>query len=287
MSWVLTRMFCSGQAAHEGQHGPDGVRRLARHVQGHLAADGVPVRDAAAGLDRGDVDARDVDVLGDAHLGLGHRGIGPGSIAGLPVPDVVVGLVLAPVRAQDERARLHRLVRVDDDRERLVVDGDRGDAVGGDVLGRRDDRGDLLGLVHDGRGRQHHLLVAREGRHPVEPGLLEVGAGDDREDARDLERLGRVDALDGRVGVRAAHDVQPQLAGQVEVVDVLARATDEAGVFLALDGMAHATDLGAGRSSRASVVISSLPLNRPRPVRPRLPVLRPLPRPRPGHSRSR
>ena len=65
-------------------------------------------------------------------------------------------------------------------------------------------------------------------------------------DARDLERLGRVDALDRRVGVRAAHDVEPELAGQVEVVDVLARAADEARVLLALDGVAHAPDLGAG-----------------------------------------
>ena len=43
-------------------------------------------------------------------------------------------------------------------------------------------------------------------------------------DARDLERLGRVDALDRRVGVRAADDVQPELARQVDVVDVLALA---------------------------------------------------------------
>ena len=80
----------------------------------------------------------------------------------------------------------------------------------------------------------------------MQAGLLEVGAGDDREHARDLEGLGRIDALDGRVGVRAADDVQPQLAGQVEVVDVLAGAADEARVLLALDGVTHAPDLGAG-----------------------------------------
>ena len=75
---------------------------------------------------------------------------------------------------------------------------------------------------------------------------LQVLAGDDRGDARDLERLGRVDRLDGRVGVRAADDVQPELAGQVHVLDVLALALDEARVFLALDRVAHAPDLGAG-----------------------------------------
>ena len=74
----------------------------------------------------------------------------------------------AAVRSQDEGVGLERLERVDDDRQRLVVDQDRGDAVGGDVLGGRDDRGDLLGLVHDRVGRQHHLHVAGQRRHPVE-----------------------------------------------------------------------------------------------------------------------
>ena len=245
------------QAAHEREHRPNGVRRLARHVQRHLAADGVPVRDAAAGLDRRDVDARDVDVLGDAHLGLGDRGVRPGPIARFPVPDVVVGLVGAAVGPQHERIRLQRLEGIDDDRQRLVVDVDRRDAVGGDVLGRRHDRGDFLGLVHDGRRRQHHLLVAREGRHPVEPGLLEVGARDHGQDARDLERLGRIDALDRRVGVGAANDVQPELAGQVDVVDVLAHAADEARVLLALDGMAHAADLGGGVGLCLVVIVAT------------------------------
>ncbi len=121
------------------------------------------------------MDARDVDVLGDTDLGCRHRGIGPGPVARLPVPDVVVLLVLTPVGAQHEGVRLHRSVWIDDDRKRLVVDQDSRDAVGCDVLGRRDDRGHFLGLVHDGRGRQHHLLVAGEGRHPVQARLLEVG----------------------------------------------------------------------------------------------------------------
>src|SRR3989304_5631016 len=35
---------------------PDDVRRLARHVERQVTVDGVPVGDAAAGLDAGDVD---------------------------------------------------------------------------------------------------------------------------------------------------------------------------------------------------------------------------------------
>ena len=78
-------------------------------------------------------------------------------------------------------------------------------------------------LVHDRVDRQHHLHVAGERRHPGELVALQVLAGDDGGDARDLERLGRVDRLDRGVGVRAADDVEPELARQVDVVDVLAR----------------------------------------------------------------
>ena len=80
----------------------------------------------------------------------------------------------------------------------------------------------------------------------MQPGLLQVGAGDDGGDTGDLERLAGVDALDRRVGVRAPDDVQPEHARQDEVVDVLALAADEPWVFLALDGVAHAPDFGRG-----------------------------------------
>ena len=63
-------------AGDEREDRPDGVRRLRCHVQRQLLADRVPVRDAAARLDRGDVDARDVDVLRHGHLGRGDGRIG-------------------------------------------------------------------------------------------------------------------------------------------------------------------------------------------------------------------
>ena len=90
------------------------------------------------------MDARDVDVLRDPDLGRGQRGVGRSLVARLPVPDVVVLLVLAAVRAQDGRVGLERLERVDDDLQRLVVDHHGGDAVGRRVAARGDDRGDLL-----------------------------------------------------------------------------------------------------------------------------------------------
>ncbi len=199
------------------------------------------------------------------HLGGREVGIRRGSVARFPVPDVVGLLVRAAVRPKDGRVRLERLERIDDDRQRLVVDEHRGHAVGGGVAGRGDDRRDLLRLVHDRVHGQHHLHVAGQRRHPVELVALEILAGHHGGDARDLQGLGRVDRLDLGVGVRAADDVEPELARQVDVLDVLALATDHPWVFLALDRMAHATDRGAGAGFSLCRHLVS-PLNRPRPA---------------------
>ena len=78
----------------------------------------------------------------------------------------------------------------------------------------------------------------------MEAGLLEVGAGDDGEDARRRQSARCVDRLDLRVRVRRPDDVEPEHARQDDVIDVLAGAADEAGVLLALDGVAHPPDFG-------------------------------------------
>ena len=93
-----------GDLGDQREHGPNRVRRLGRHPHGQLAADLVEAGDAAARLDRGDVDARDVDVLGDDDVGIVDRGLGGGSIADFPVPDVV-GLLLL-VGSNQRRVRL-------------------------------------------------------------------------------------------------------------------------------------------------------------------------------------
>ena len=236
----------AGTRGDQREDRPDGMRRLARDVQRELLANGIPVGDATARLDRGHVDARDVDVLGDPDLGRSQRGIGRIPVARLPVPDVVVLLVLAPIRAQHRGVGLECLEGVDDDLQWLVVDHHRLDAIRGRIAVRGDDRGHLLRLVHHRVGREHHLHVAREGRHPVQLVALEVLARDHGEDARDLERLRRVDRLDRGVGVRAADDVQPEHARQHDILDVLALAADEPRVLLALDRMPHAPDFGRG-----------------------------------------
>ncbi len=81
----------AGATGNEGEHRPDGVRRLAGHVQRELLADRVPISDAAARLDRRDMDARDVDVLLDASPRR-PRARRPrlAAVTRFPVPDVVV-----------------------------------------------------------------------------------------------------------------------------------------------------------------------------------------------------
>src|SRR5262245_11682746 len=97
--------------APNGWYG-EGVRSLGRHVDRQLSVHPVEVGDAAAGLDGRDVDARDVQVLRHHDLGLGERALRAGAVADPPVPDVIVVLVLL-VGAEDRRARLQRLLRVD------------------------------------------------------------------------------------------------------------------------------------------------------------------------------
>ena len=157
-----------GDPGDQADDRPVRVGRLARDVEVEVAVDGVVVGDAATGLDRGHVDARDVDVDRHDPVGRLQGGVRRRPVTRLPVPDVVVRLVRAAVRPQDGRVGLERLERVDDHLQRLVVDVDGGDRVGRLVAGQRDDRGDLLRLVHDRVDRQHHLLVAGQRRHPVE-----------------------------------------------------------------------------------------------------------------------
>jgi hypothetical protein len=236
-------------ARDQADHRAVDVGRLAGDVEVEVSADWVPVRDTATGLDRGHVDARDVDVDRDDLVGGRQGRIGGRAVTGFPMPDVVVLLVRPAIGTQDRGVREHRLERVEQDRQRLVVDVNGGDRVGGLVAGLGDDRRDLLGLVHDRVDGQDHLLVAGERRHPVEAGLLEILAGDHRQDAGHRQRLARVDRLDLRVRVRAADDVHPDHVRQDDVLDVHALAADEPGVLLALLRVAHAPDFG-GRLER-------------------------------------
>ena len=119
---------------------------------------------------------------------------------------------------------VHRLERIDDDREGLVLDLDQVGGVGGDIAVGGDDEGDLLVLEQDLAVGEHHLDVAGEGRHPGEIDALEVLGGQHREDARHGLGLGGVDLDDAGVGVARAMEVAVQHARQLDVVDVIAFA---------------------------------------------------------------
>ena len=100
---------------HQGEDRADGVRRLGRHPHGQLPVHLVEVRDATAGLDGGDMDARQVNVLLDRDFGFLENFVGCSLIANFPVPDVVVFFIFL-VGAKHGRARLQSLERIDDHR---------------------------------------------------------------------------------------------------------------------------------------------------------------------------
>jgi hypothetical protein len=183
-----------------------------------------------------------VDHLLGHHVGACDDGLGRGLVALFPGEDVVVvlagpvgaGHLAFEVLAQDRRVGGERLERVHDDGEFGVFDLHRLDPVGGGVAVGRDDEGDLLALEEDLAVGEHHLLVARQRRHPVEAEGGEVGGGEHREDARHLERRVLVDRHDAGVGVGAADEIAEEHSGQLDVVDVVALALGEAGVFHAL-----------------------------------------------------
>jgi hypothetical protein len=125
-------------------------------------------------------------------------------------------------------------------RQLLVFDLDQLDRVGRHVAVVRDHEHDLLVLEQHLALGEHRLDIAREGRHVVQVQGLQVLGREHGPHAR--QRLGfrGIDRLDTRVAVLAAHEVAEQHARQLQVIDVVASALDEADVLLALAGAADA-----------------------------------------------
>ena len=99
--------------------------------------------------------------------------------------------------------------------------------------------GDLLALHAHLVGGQHGLGVAGQGRHPGQVVLGQQLAGDHRHHPGQGGGGRGVDRVDPGVGHRAAQDRHVQHPGQVDVVDVVAPALEEAVVLLALDAPAQ------------------------------------------------
>ena len=170
----------------------------------------------------------------DDRVGLGERLVGGGLVARLPRRrGEVVGLA-GLVVADQRRVVVERLARVDDRRQRVVLDVDQRQRVVGRVLVGRDHERDLLALEAHLVAGQHGLRVVGDRRHPREPERLEVLGGDDGGDSRVRERARGVDRDDARVRVRAAQHLPVDHPRQPDVVEVVALAADEARVLLAL-----------------------------------------------------
>src|SRR5712691_5400541 len=91
---------------------------------------------AAAGLNRGRVDTRNVHLLLDNNaigLGLSKGCIGSGTVTSFPVINLVCRLFLFLVGAQQRRIGVKGLFGVDKHRQRLVIDVDGGYTVSGSI----------------------------------------------------------------------------------------------------------------------------------------------------------
>ena len=172
------------------------------------------------------------DVLGDDDVGPGEDGFGLLLVAGLPVEAVVVGLALE-VGTDHRGVRRERRPHVDDRLEDVVLDLDQLQCVACGVTVLGDDERDLLALEAHLVGGQHGLDVVGQGRHPGQALLGQVGSGDHRLDLGVRLGSGHVDADDVRVGYWRPEDREVEHPLELDVVDVLAHAADEARVLLA------------------------------------------------------
>ena len=231
-----------GELGHHRDRRTDDVRGLRRHVDGELARGAVVVGNRAAGLQRGRVRPRVVQVDRRDDVGLGEGAIRGLLVADLPVEDLVGGLVDLVV-TDERRVRGCGLHGVDDRGQLLVLHHDAAGGILGDVGVVRDHRGDLLALETHLVGGHDRLGVVGQRRHP---GEVSSGEGLPRHDeayAGHLPGGTRVDRLDAGVSDRAAQDLHVEHAGKHDVVDVLALAANEAVVLDATATRAHPADL--------------------------------------------
>jgi hypothetical protein len=172
----------------------------------------------------------------DHPVGVRECLLGRGGVSGLPVVYAVVGLTLLVV-ADDRGVGLQRPLRRGHPRQRLVADLDELERVVRHVRVLGDDAGDLLALHADLVGGEHGLRVAGQGRHPGEVVLGEQLARHHRDDARQRLRRRGVYRVDASMGELRAQDRHVQHPRELDVVDVVAAALEEALVLLALDAV--------------------------------------------------
>ena len=199
-----------------------------------------------ARLDRRAGDAVVDDPPLDHDVGLGPRRV---HVAAADRP--LVHLVGAEVGVDERLGVVDRLLGIDDDRQRVVLDehllGGVDDAV---LVVAEDDRDALADVLDLALGERPVLgrldLDAR--RHPGHRqagGDVEVLAGEDAVHAGQLPRAGGVDRDDLGVRLGRADDGHVEHAGDDHVVDVAPAAGDHPRVLLAPQRLADPLAVGA------------------------------------------
>ena len=239
-------------ARNQADDRPDRVRCLERAIEGQLAVHLVHRGHTAAGFQRARVRAVVVHGLFGDDLSAVDDLAGGFFLADFPCEDVVVMFAwsMSAVRQRavlghqilaQNGVRFHRFKRIDNHRQFFVVHVDQFDRVGCDVAVLGHHIGNLLALEQNLAVGQNHLLVACQGRHPVQTQGPQIVRSQNRNDPVQGECSRCVDRLDPRMGIGRSDKVPEQHPRHFDVVNVVAFALCETGILDALALAAHAT----------------------------------------------
>ena len=153
--------------------------------------------------------------------------------------------VVAPV-GHDRRARLERLLDVEDRGQLLEVEADLRDGLVGRLLGLGHDGHDRLALEADAVLGQHELLFGLDADEPEDrvPVVRDVRRGQGPDEPGNALGLGQVDAPDLRVMERAPDHLEVEHAGEDAVGRELRPPGHVADAVAPADRLADDVELG-------------------------------------------
>ena len=221
-------------AKQVGQHAAPDMRRLgARPHRQHIGR-GIVAGEHRARLDRHAAAAMLPELVLEDMRGVGEGGID------IAVCELERGQYIGAERGvRSRRAVFDRRAAVADRRQRIVMHGDRGGSVFGDVAGVGDHHRDWLADIIDFGARQHVLGAQRRNRRIWQQHrhrlaahrIRQIVGGDDGVDAGDRQRRFGVNVEQARMGIRRADEAGVQHAGQFHVVDEAAAAGQQRRIF--------------------------------------------------------
>ena len=204
-----------------------------------------------------------VDVEVDDAISLGER---TGDVAEL-VARVRAGDVVTQVREQRRAARVEREGGIHHRRQVFVVDLHQLAAVLGEVTALGDD--DRHGIAHEAhlvrrqqgelRGGPRRTEKSQQRIRPRDRHRFQVRSGEHRDHSGQRPRRRDIDREHPAVSQRRAHERGVQHPGQLDVVDVPARAGQDARVLRTLDagaGVALGHDFCHGRSLASALAVA-------------------------------